>query len=142
MKCNVCGMKNAEEAKYCYNCGSTLEQDDMIIKVEKQDSKEKFASASMTLGIVSVVFATVLCCFGYYSYFIALVTGGLAIIFAIISWKDGKKGQVVTGLVCGIIGLLFAIFYITSLEIYSKEIMEFLEDYFNQYMPDNIEEFY
>lgn len=139
MKCEICGKNNLDNAKFCSSCGSTLESDVAFIEIDNfKDSKEKFAGASMALGITSLIFSTVLCCFGYYSSIIAIICGALAIIFAIIAWNSGTKNQIVSGLVCGIIGLLLGFLVISSIEIFSEEIIRFFEEN----LPDDYKDFY
>ena len=67
-----------------------------------QEGGKGMAIASMVLGIVSIV----LCCFWY----ISLTAVILGIIFAVLSNKKvGKCGMATAGIVCSIIGMIFAI---------------------------------
>ena len=82
----------------------------------------------MVLGIVSVVFSTVLCCTGVIGYVISLITGILAIILTIIAWNTSKIGQADAGLICAIFGILFAIMWIFF--------AYFAEDILKTYFPE------
>jgi len=142
MKCKICGAENLDDAKYCEKCGSSLE-DVVIVHSEtnvpfKGKNKEGYATASMVLGIISVVFGTVLCCFNLYGA-ISLITGVLSIIFAILGWNSTQKGRAVAGLVCGIIGVIFG-FMMLSFEFLADS--EGFEEYIKQNYPDLWEQFY
>lgn len=65
------------------------------------EQKNTMATASLVLGIVSVVLAW----FGLYGTIIGLVCGILAIVFAVKGRKiEAKKSMATAGLVLGIIG--------------------------------------
>lgn len=130
MRCKICGGDNLEDAKYCEQCGSPIHEK---LEIDEHHThlyvKEKhgFATASMILGIISLVCSTVLCCFAIISQVISLICGLLAIIFAILGWKTYKKQQAIVGLICAIIGILFAILFF-ALVIISPVLEEFIKN--------------
>lgn len=120
MVCKKCGTENAADAKFCVNCGETLEQvnnegsttvaynqdADLNPPVQNQNyynqpypnqpEKEPgkgLAIASMVCGIVSFL------CF-------PLITGILGIIFGAVAKSKGcRSGMATAGIICGAIGI-------------------------------------
>lgn len=120
MVCKKCGTENATEAKFCVNCGESLEQannDSVTTVAYNQDANpnapvqnqvyynqpypnqpaqepgKSFAIAGMVCGIISFF-----CC--------AVVTGILGIVFGAIAKSKGcKSGMATAGIICGAIGL-------------------------------------
>ena len=80
-----------------------------------------FAIASMVLGIFSI-----LCCCSIY---IGLITGILAVTFAIISRvRMGYfDGMAIAGLVLGIIGLVFTISIIVVDALFAEQYLEWIK---------------
>lgn len=67
--------------------------------------------ASMVLGIVALLTTLIACCLPF-GYLLAAVLGLLSIIFGIIAIvKKRGKGMGVAGIICSVVGLLFAIVY-------------------------------
>ncbi len=78
-----------------------------------QKYSEGFAVASLVLGIIGTVCATVCCC----CYLISGLLGVLAIVFAILSKKQtGNKlcGKAIAGLVLGIIAIVLFALWMTA----------------------------
>ena len=73
---------------------------------QPEQNGKGYAIASLCLGIASVFFTCLCCCL----YYVAIVTGILAIVMAFISKnKNGGKmsGPAIAGLILGILGILF-----------------------------------
>jgi predicted Zn finger-like uncharacterized protein len=64
------------------------------------------ATTAMTLGIVSLVMSTIGgCCCGIFGAIIAIICGGLALVFGFMGREPGSDGTAMTGIICGGIGL-------------------------------------
>ncbi len=73
---------------------------------QPEQNGKKYAIASLCLGIATVFFTCLCCCL----YYVAIVTGILAIVMAFVSKsKNGGKmsGMAIAGLILGILGILF-----------------------------------
>lgn len=132
MKCRVCGAENLYDAKYCINCGSLLENNE-IQKGNNFDgsniniNKSPLGVSSMVLGIISTIMG-VICCFGWVNVVISILFGVLAIVFSIKAWNSGSRGQVVAGLVLGIIGLTLGIILLVLNSIDPELFIQWFED--------------
>ncbi len=78
-----------------------------------EEKGDKFAQAALVLGIISIFSAIFL----FWTFFIPLVTGGLAIIFALLSKSQGKKisKKSKLGLILGIIGSVLLTTILTTM---------------------------
>ncbi len=83
-----------------------------------------YSIASMVLGICAVVFS---CCCTY----LAVVLGALAIGFALLHRSGGRgfNGMSMTGFICGIVGLVFAILGIVLSKVFEEAIHAYLDEY-------------
>ncbi len=82
---------------------------DVNMNQQAQKPSVGLAVTSMVLGIVALVLS---CCVPYVPVILALIAvilGGVS-----LAKKKGGKGMAIAGLVCGIIGLIPAIFYIAA----------------------------
>ncbi len=123
MYCKYCGTENADNVKFCPNCGASMteeavksvnEENTYTQPVYEQPNYQQssynqpnynqvpnepgkgFAVAGMVCGIVSLF------CFGF-------ICGVLGIVFGGVAKSKGYKGGMATaGIVCGIIGILGA----------------------------------
>lgn len=138
MKCPVCGNLNDNDAKYCSSCGANLqvsntyEQQARSVTSTSYNPKVVYAKPAMILGIISLSFG-IICCFGPISIAVSILAGISAIILSILSIKTEEKGRAITGLVCGIIGLLLGI---TLLSV----VLLFTDPQFLIYLQDNYPE--
>ena len=76
------------------------------------------AILGLILGILSIILVFVLALFGM--WWLALIFGALAIIFAIISIKE-KKGMGIASIILGAIGIILAVlygFFFTAINIF------------------------
>ena len=110
----------------------------------QQDNGSKgYATASLVLGILSMVFICILCCF----YYAALPCAILSIVFAFVAKKKNggtMPGKAVAGLILAIIGILlfivciaFEIWFTATLGgMTDEEILAWLEEHLG-YGPES-----
>ena len=101
-----------------------------------------YAIASLCLGIASVFFTCICCCL----YYVAIVTGILAIIMACISKsKNGGKmsGMAIAGLILGILGIiLFLVMVVFEAFVFTEEfIAESFEEFYGMPYEDFMESY-
>jgi hypothetical protein len=107
MYCSKCGEQNADESKFCKNCGAALTQvvdtsrltheprPPVIQQVDKTTRTSGLAIASLVLGILSVFFSPL--------GILAIIFGGVAISQTGKDTTLGGRGMAITGLVLGIV---------------------------------------
>ena len=74
-----------------------------------------YAIASLVLGIIALIFATICCCFLYIAPILAI----LSIVFAIVARKKAGKftGMMIAGLILAIIALLIFLLLIAAVNM-------------------------
>ena len=106
MQCNYCQNKLRSSDIYCSKCGAKVNKE--IVTVE-EESTENIRSASIVLGIMSVVGASL-----FIFAPIALILGIVGLIFAL---KSNHHVKNTPGIVLNGIGLLLS-FVITSIIVF------------------------
>ena len=94
---------NKKEAEICPKCGVRQNKPD---NVPKTDSKNRFAIASMVIGICGIVFS--------WLYF-GTVSGIVGLILGIIGLKSEKKGMAIAGIILNSVGFILGIILIIVL---------------------------
>ena len=104
-----------------------------------------FATASLCLGIASVVCTCLCCCL----YYLAFLLSAISIVMAFLAKRDngGKMpGKAVAGLILAIIGLVlficFLAFEIILMQIPEAQMTAMLDEFFQEYYGMSYEEFF
>lgn len=110
-------------------------QGETVVVVKKEKKKEGLAVASMVCGICGAVFGLLeLCCC---CWPLSVIASICAIVFALVdrSKKGSFNGKTITGLVCGIVGVvapivLIAIEFVVT---FNGDFSAFSEEFWNAY---------
>ena len=106
MFCIKCGRALPDNTRFCAYCGTDLSSivNNRFVPLNIQEPVKGLAIASMVLGIVSIVF-------------ISIVISILAIVFGVVAKNRGNKSPKATaGIVCGIV--VIAIFVLRLIFAY------------------------
>ena len=102
MYCPKCGQQNADENRFCLQCGAALTQDISTIQTEPLPQRPLEASRNSGLAVASLVLGIA----GFFINFLSI----LAIIFGALGMSQTAKnpelkgrGMAITGLVLGIV---------------------------------------
>lgn len=129
--CQICGTVNEADAKYCAVCGSQLSSVVQKTEVVSQSpsvnvyvTDNKFATASMVIGIISLI-ASLTCCL----FVLSLIGGVVAIVFGIIALKKdpSNTGKPLAGIICGAIGAIIGFIMLISVIVAMND-PEFLKE--------------
>ena len=106
MYCPKCGEKNNENVKYCSKCGTSLTEE---IK-ETKNKKEGLGTASMVIGIISLILS--LTCIVFIPIIIVLPLAVVGVILGIVNvCKKGKKfSGIILNIVSIVLSCIFAFF--------------------------------
>lgn len=117
-----------------YDYGGSYQYDQSAVPPPPgDDAPSGFASASLVLGILSLVLG---CCF-----YVSIPLGGLGILFAILSKKSADmEGRAKAGLGLSIAGLVLSILLtivaVFSFVVYSTRTGMSMEEYMDQYFRE------
>ena len=102
MYCPKCGQQNADENRFCLQCGAALTQDISTVQTEPLPQRPLEASRNSGLAVASLVLGIA----GFFINFLSI----LAIIFGALGMSQTAKnpelkgrGMAITGLVLGIV---------------------------------------
>lgn len=123
--CSRCGNKNEQNTKYCSKCGNRLEineiQENINVPIQK---KEGLATASLIIGIISLVFSFVLNIFILPLAIIGLILGIVNKI---------KKGKKFAGIILNAVAIIVSIIMIIIIiPIFFKEANGVLNSVYNK----------
>ncbi len=93
-------------------------------KALAKKGKVGYSIASLVLGICAIVFG---CCCTY----LGIILGALAIGFSILyrSGSGAFDGKSMAGLICGIVGVVFAVISIIISQVFAEAYQQILDEY-------------
>ena len=111
-KCPVCGTENDDNAQFCKSCGAQLSAGRPTPYPRPvYQTNTRLETASLILGIVTIVLGVLCCCFPY----IAIVVGPIGIVVGIIAIVKGARTKAIVGLVLSVIGFFVSLIMLISL---------------------------
>lgn len=136
MYCSNCGVNN-DNNKYCYNCGTLLQTEEYIRKIENYKKK------SLVFGIISIVICLVSCIF-------SIILGVIGLIFSkkyknLTGKYDVGFGLSLAGTIIGTFLTIITFIFLALIVSVSNSIGDFKEnrvEYNYNYDYGELGEFY
>ena len=135
--CENCGAKIEKEGLYCPKCGKKVQMKEVKEKEQVENSnnkKESLGTASMVIGIISLVL----------SFIINVAILPLAIVGLILGIVNkAKKGKQISGIILNSIAIVVAILIAVVLIFLFVNVTKDLNDNrnkYSEYIPSEIEE--
>lgn len=99
--CPKCGIENEEGVKFCSKCGTSLTEE---IKKEEGNKKEKLATASMIIGIISLILSFT--CIIFLPIVLSVPLAIVGLVLGIVNLC--KKGKRFSGVILNVASLVIS----------------------------------
>ena len=100
--CKNCEYKNSPDAKFCFNCGKNLDEN----QIENNEKTTNVNSKTNVLAILSLIFGILSILFTSIWFPMLAITFSISAKKKIKLFNENGNGLATTGLVLGIIGII------------------------------------